>query len=857
MEAKGFSLAILGDEGVGKTSFCNIYVNKSFNPSEKPTIGGQYFQKIIIDNNATIKIDIYDSSGNPKSKKIVKYLYKDARSIILMFNVNKKSTFDSLNSYLEDIRMNSVEDPIIYLVGNFSEEASVNRKVSKDTIKEFERANTLKYFEISCKSGKGIDNIMNELIKEILLTEKYFTSTIDKDISEMSNKENTEKELEKLGKHLKNVYKESKDKKYSLFRCLGCHQLLFLKFRNIYNEVSLICTNCKTEEIININELDGYLDKLSEKIICFECLKQKEERIKLEYCNKCKHYVCPTCKKIIIKRLRGEGSEIHNLFQYCLIDVECFDDQQKIVGHCKTCNKSFCTKCYESHKAHENTFFDDIIEKLKEEHSAEFKKEKLNLNKFKENFEDCINSIRKEVDAFIKLKTQEIKIKEQLLSQLSNIQFNYQLIETIRNMKYMKAKKYDKASSWYQKLTDIFEVIGQPIQIKNINITKNHKGSITPKIIQLKHKNEEEEEKKEANTNYYGLYFDKSKEVSDFCSMNDDKYLGISFNNGLLELYENFSKNQIPVHSFEIMNESEGIKSIYKSTRNINNFFFCGKEKIKNIEFYNGYKDIRTIMEIIDKKKIFTFSLEQNNCIISCDSNNKLVIYDKENNKIGDITESIDKNGNKDIFSLNEIMNNVIYITFNKTSDTSSTSSFGRNSYFFNNEMEEPVVDVSRTSIKDQVELSTKIIELDENTNGIKREHILSEKQHLIGTINQRLVLIRDDNFKSVILFDAKTFKNVQRFYFEEGEKPIFCSDLNRRENLTDFVLVSDKMKMLLQNIYDEEHRNVTQISGLKIKKPENEDIEKDICTEGKILHIPFKGFVKYIGENSFVVINY
>lgn len=45
MEAKGFSLAILGDEGVGKTSFCNIYVNKSFNPSEKPTIGGQYFQK--------------------------------------------------------------------------------------------------------------------------------------------------------------------------------------------------------------------------------------------------------------------------------------------------------------------------------------------------------------------------------------------------------------------------------------------------------------------------------------------------------------------------------------------------------------------------------------------------------------------------------------------------------------------------------------------------------------------------------------------------------------------------------------------------------------------------------------------
>ena len=424
-------------------------------------------------------------------------------------------------------------------------------------------------------------------------------------------------------------------------------------------------------------------------------------------------------------------------------------------------------------------------------------------NEIEDNFASSIN--KKSIRTQINKKDRQKSIQQSDRAEISKVNSES---DNVTDFDF----KNNKVKTKYSNIHLIKSDINEKEEIEN-ELIDNDKDIMTEL-----NKNEEKEEKKEANTNYYGLYFDKSKEVSDFCSMNDDKYLGISFNNGLLELYENFSKNQIPVHSFEIMNESEGIKSIYKSTRNINNFFFCGKEKIKNIEFYNGYKDIRTIMEIIDKKKIFTFSLEQNNCIISCDSNNKLVIYDKENNKIGDITESIDKNGNKDIFSLNEIMNNIIYITFNKTSDTSSTSSFGRNSYFFNNEMEEPVVDVSRTSIKDQVDLSTKIIELDENTNGIKREHILSEKQHLIGTINQRLVLIRDDNFKSVILFDAKTFKNVQRFYFEEGEKPIFCSDLNRRENLTDFVLVSDKMKMLLQNIYDEEHRNVTQISGLKIK---------------------------------------
>ena len=98
-------------------------------------------------------------------------------------------------------------------------------------------------------------------------------------------------------------------------------------------------------------------------------------------------------------------------------------------------------------------------------------------------------------------------------------------------------------------------------------------------------------------------------------------------------------------------------------------------------------------------------------------------------------------------------------------------------------------------------------------------------------------------------------FKNVQRFYFEVGEKPIFCSLLNRRNNLIDFVLVSDQM-LMFQYIYDEEHRNVTQISGLKIKTNRDE-MDKEISKEGKILHIPFKGFIKYIGDNNFVVINY
>ena len=857
MEAKEFSLAILGDKGVGKTSFCNRYINKTFNPGESPTNGGEYFQKIFYDNNAAIKIDIFDTSGDPRSKKIVKYLYKDARSIILMFNLKDKSTFDNLPNYLEEIRNNSVEDPIIYLVGNFSKEAGINGvQVLEKDIKKFILENNIKYFDISCKSGEGINEVMKELTKEILDDEKYFNSTIDRDISDTSIRDNSEKDIEKLGKALKSFYKETKDKKNKFIRCKICHKLLFIKFRN--NGYSLICPSCKTEDNIKI---DGVLEaetNSSNNVICYECLKNKEDKIKLEFCGKCKRFHCPKCKNNIIKQLKAEGSEIHNLVPYYLMDIICYDHMHKVIGYCKNCKKNFCNQCYNQHGTHENNFFDDdLVRRIKDEHIKELEKEKDNFKKFKELFEICIYSIRTEVLRFIDLKNKEIKFKEQLLNQLINIPNNYQLIETVKNMKYMKLKKYDINSSWDKKLTDIFEVIGQPIQIKTINITKNNKGDIHRKIIQIKNVKKEDEIKIHENVDFSVI--DKNEEVTDFCSMNDDKYLGISFANGSLELYDNIEVKQEPIHTFQILDKDEGIKSIYKSIRNTNNFFFCGKGKIKNIEFYDEYKNMRTLMEIIDNRKIFKYVLEQNNYIISCDYENKLIIYDKKSNQIGDITESIDPNGKKYISSLTEIIKNIFYITFSKNIDVSNSPSKKGNTYFFDNENEEQNIDISalRTSINDNIEKGTKIIELNENTFKTKREHILSEKQQIIGAISDNIILIRDDEYNSVNLFDAKKFKNFQRIYFDEGEKPIFCSVLNRRNSLIDFILLSEKM-ILFQNIYDEENRNLKQISELKVKNENSEEGNyTDIYKEGKMIHLPFKGLVKYMDDNKFVIINY
>ena len=228
------------------------------------------------------------------------------------------------------------------------------------------------------------------------------------------------------------------------------------------------------------------MNELSNRIICGICKKKNDAKYKLSYCYKCKDFICQSCEKAHEKTVKANGENGHYLCPYSLMDIACYKDAKKNLGYCKVCKQSFCPKCISDHKKHEYMYFDDFIEQLTKEGRDNIQKEIVLINEFKKNCEDCLNTLKKTINHFINIKEKEIKLKEQLLLQLSNIQYNYQLIETVKNLRYIKKLKYDKNSLWEQKLTDIFEVLGLPIQIKTINISKGGNSTTTPEKISLR-----------------------------------------------------------------------------------------------------------------------------------------------------------------------------------------------------------------------------------------------------------------------------------------------------------------------------------------------------------------------------------
>mmetsp|Transcript_26399 Transcript_26399/g.30523 ORF Transcript_26399/g.30523 Transcript_26399/m.30523 type:complete len:88 (+) Transcript_26399:17-280(+) len=77
---KTMKVVLIGDSGVGKTTFINKYVTDTFDAFEPPTISGGFRKRQIEfkDLNVKVTLQIWDTAGQEKFKAIVSNYYKDA-----------------------------------------------------------------------------------------------------------------------------------------------------------------------------------------------------------------------------------------------------------------------------------------------------------------------------------------------------------------------------------------------------------------------------------------------------------------------------------------------------------------------------------------------------------------------------------------------------------------------------------------------------------------------------------------------------------------------------------------------------------------------------------------------------------
>lgn len=174
---------LLGDAGVGKTSLLARYVDGIFSDIYKQTVGANFLIKEIelnqiidkLNINPQIKDDIkakgfnlyfWDIGGQTDKLFVTEYYFLQAVGAMVVFNVDRRETFDDIEFWISKMKELSGDIPFI-LIGN-KIDLEDKREVSTEEIKAKADKYSVKCFETSAKLNESVDAAFEDLSVQIL-----------------------------------------------------------------------------------------------------------------------------------------------------------------------------------------------------------------------------------------------------------------------------------------------------------------------------------------------------------------------------------------------------------------------------------------------------------------------------------------------------------------------------------------------------------------------------------------------------------------------------------------------------------------------------------------------------------------
>ncbi|MCJ1445633.1 MAG: hypothetical protein MMC23_006138 [Stictis urceolatum] len=205
-------LVCIGDSGTGKSSLTIRLCEERFVSHHDVTIGVEFSSRIVpvgppaslslgINNPHTagslpsppvsraqqkhMKLSLWDTAGQETYKSITRSYFRGASGALLVFDISRRQTFDSVTQWLHDLRLIAEEGIVVILVGNKSDLAGASlvnqqneagsgrternkRAVTKEEAEEWCQQNgVMRYVETSAKNGDGVERAFLEVAERI------------------------------------------------------------------------------------------------------------------------------------------------------------------------------------------------------------------------------------------------------------------------------------------------------------------------------------------------------------------------------------------------------------------------------------------------------------------------------------------------------------------------------------------------------------------------------------------------------------------------------------------------------------------------------------------------------------------
>ncbi len=161
-EIPEFKLILLGDRGVGKSSFLRSvrrFFKQSFERRYSPTTEAMIHTLVLYTNRGAIKLNVWDTVGQEKGGSLRDNYYIQADGAIIIFDLTSRVSHKNISNWHSDLTRMCENIPIV--IGGNKFELEEHKKIT------FHRKKNLQYYDMSAKLNYNLEKPFLYLIRKL------------------------------------------------------------------------------------------------------------------------------------------------------------------------------------------------------------------------------------------------------------------------------------------------------------------------------------------------------------------------------------------------------------------------------------------------------------------------------------------------------------------------------------------------------------------------------------------------------------------------------------------------------------------------------------------------------------------
>ena len=164
-----FKVVLIGDMAVGKTCIIAQFTTGEFDPDSVTSSTVNFRSKTIeFLDGKSIKFNIWDTMGQEKYRAMAQIFYKDARIVILVYDISNQKSFEALKDYwYPQVKEKGPKEIILAVAANKSDLYEL-RQVDDEEGEKFAKSIGAIFASTSARNDTGITSLFENIGRMVL-----------------------------------------------------------------------------------------------------------------------------------------------------------------------------------------------------------------------------------------------------------------------------------------------------------------------------------------------------------------------------------------------------------------------------------------------------------------------------------------------------------------------------------------------------------------------------------------------------------------------------------------------------------------------------------------------------------------